>query len=421
MVLAPVLRTGTTNGLWQLPEGWEWVRIDDVCSVNPSRPRLHRSEQAPTSFLPMSGVDEVDGVINALETKPFFEVARGFTYFEEGDVLFAKITPSMENGKSAIAQNLLDKIGFGSTEFHVIRPGTGIIPEWVHLYFRQLSFRLEAKKSFRGAVGQQRVPDDFLKSFPIPVPSSLDTQRRIVTRIQALLAEVKKGRTLIKHMRHDADRLMNAALKRAFDKSTHGLKLEPLAKHVIHVTSGPRHWGQYASSRNSGPLFIRVGNVGFGRLELADVERLDLASNPGEERARINPRDVLVTITGTIGRCCVAPDNIEQAYVNQHVALIRLQPTLDPRYLMWFILSPSGGYIQTTTMQYGQTRPGLNLTNVRNLRLPVPTRFAQQEIVSYLDSFQLAADEVRLMLDRNSRLLEQLEQSILERAFRGEL
>ena len=127
MAPASMAKMDPTCELWQLPEGWKWAKISEVCSVNPRRPSIHRPEQVSTSFLPMSGVDEVYGVINTLETKPFVEVARGFTYFQEDDVLFAKITPSMENGKCAIARNLIDEIGFGSTEFHVLRPGLGCL------------------------------------------------------------------------------------------------------------------------------------------------------------------------------------------------------------------------------------------------------------------------------------------------------
>src|SRR5713101_376568 len=159
MALATVAQLKPAFGLWQLPGGWKWAKLDEVCSVNPRRPQVYRSEPTPTSFLPMSGVDEVHGIISSLETRPFVEVARGFTYFQEGDVLFAKITPSMENGKCAIARNLIDGIGFGSTEFHVLRPELDFTPEWIHLYIRRLSFRLEAKRHFQGAVGQQRVPD----------------------------------------------------------------------------------------------------------------------------------------------------------------------------------------------------------------------------------------------------------------------
>ena len=218
MVLATISKMKPAHELGQLPAGWEWTRIEEVCVVNPRRPRLHRSEQAPTSFLPMSGVDEVYGTIKTLETKPFVEVARGFTYFEEGDVLFAKITPSMENGKCAIARNLIDGIGFGSTEFHVLRPGPRLISEWVHFYTRRLSFRLEAKRHFRGAVGQQRVPDEFIKSFPIPVPPSLEIQHNIVTRIDSLLTEAQRARILLEYMRRDIDRLDQSILEQAFQR-----------------------------------------------------------------------------------------------------------------------------------------------------------------------------------------------------------
>ncbi|HSH81768.1 MAG TPA: hypothetical protein VLA19_24855 [Herpetosiphonaceae bacterium] len=122
-------------GLWSLPEGWEWRTIGGdrgICTVNPRRPRVVRSDNVLTSFLAMENVDEVLGKIEDLQAKPFHEVRRGYTYFEEEDVLFAKITPSMQNGKSAIARNLIDGIGFGSTEFHVLRPQNNILPEWIH-------------------------------------------------------------------------------------------------------------------------------------------------------------------------------------------------------------------------------------------------------------------------------------------------
>ena len=119
----------------------------------------------------------------------------------------------MQNGKCAVARGLKDGIGFGSTEFHVLRPGPRVIADWVHRFLRRLSFRLEAKEHFRGAVGQQRVPDEFLTDSLIPVPPSLDIQRRIVARIEALLAEAKEARALAAAIRRDTDCLMDAALE----------------------------------------------------------------------------------------------------------------------------------------------------------------------------------------------------------------
>lgn len=115
------------DGPYKLPSGWRWVRLGDMCQINPKRPRLDRLEGVPTSFVPMSAVDEQEGVITDLQVRPFGQIRKGYTYFEEGNVLFAKITPCMENGKAAVALGLVDGIGFGSTEFHVLRPKQEII------------------------------------------------------------------------------------------------------------------------------------------------------------------------------------------------------------------------------------------------------------------------------------------------------
>jgi len=127
----------------------------------------------------MSAVDEVSGTISAAQTRPFKEVRKGYTWFTDGDVLFAKITPCMENGKAALAAGLQGGVGFGSTEFHVLRPRDGVLPEWVRYFVRRESFRKEAQRSFTGTGGQQRVPVGFLERVMMPVPP-LDEQRRIV-------------------------------------------------------------------------------------------------------------------------------------------------------------------------------------------------------------------------------------------------
>lgn len=89
----------------ELPKGWRWVRLGEVCEINPSRPKnFKRSPDAPTTFVPMAAVDEKTGIITKSEIVPYSKVAKGYTYFEENDVLFAKITPCMQNGKHVIAK-----------------------------------------------------------------------------------------------------------------------------------------------------------------------------------------------------------------------------------------------------------------------------------------------------------------------------
>lgn len=122
------------------------------------------------SFVPMPAVSE-DGLIDCSDVKPYAEVKKGFTYFAEGDVLFAKITPCMENGKGAVAQGLSNGIGAGSTEFHVLRSIEGISnPYWLYIITRFDSFRAEARKVMTGTGGQLRVPIGFLENYSISLP-----------------------------------------------------------------------------------------------------------------------------------------------------------------------------------------------------------------------------------------------------------
>jgi type I restriction enzyme, S subunit len=184
----------------ELPEGWKLLTLPKVCFINPTRPRnLPYSDGVDTSFVPMAAVDEREGKISDLQIRSFGEIKRGYTYFEENDVLFAKITPCMENGKAAVARGLINGFGFGSTEFHVLRPMNSVHPEWINYFIRREVFRQEAKTKFRGAVGQQRVPKDFLETHLIPVPfpenpeKSLAIQQQIITRIQTTSGEVAEA------------------------------------------------------------------------------------------------------------------------------------------------------------------------------------------------------------------------------------
>ncbi len=205
-----------------LPDGWGWKTFPEICQINPKRPRLERHDEDLTSFVPMQAIDEQSGTIADMQIRPYSEVKRGYTYFEENDVLMAKITPSMENGKAAIARNLIDGIGFGTTEFHVFHPNSEILPEWMFHFIRRRTFREKARMSFRGAVGQQRVPEDFFYNQEIPIPypddpaRSLAEQRRIVTRLEGIQEEVRAGRELLAQNEAHIAQLEQAILAMAF-------------------------------------------------------------------------------------------------------------------------------------------------------------------------------------------------------------
>jgi len=199
-----------------LPAGWRWVRLGDVCELNPKRPLLARADDALTTFIPMPAVDEKQGMIARPEVRPYAEVNRGYTYFAEGDVLFAKITPCMQNGKHAIARGLIDGIGFGSTEFHVIRPGPDIRPEWIHFFIRQPYVLQNATAHFKGAVGQQRVPEGFLAELALPLPSSAE-QRRIAAQLSEQMTAAERLRAGLEAQLNDINALPAALLRQTFN------------------------------------------------------------------------------------------------------------------------------------------------------------------------------------------------------------
>jgi type I restriction enzyme S subunit len=147
--------------------------------------------------------------------RTFAEVAKGYTWFLDGDVIFARITPCMQNGKAALAKNLMNAVGFGSTEFHVIRPSSKVTGEWLHALVRHKSFRDDAAAHFKGTAGQQRVPQSFLEQRVIPVPP-ISEQRRIVVYLDDLQAKVDALKKLQTETAAELDAMLPSILDKAF-------------------------------------------------------------------------------------------------------------------------------------------------------------------------------------------------------------
>ena len=163
------------------------AKLGEVCLINPKSCTLR--DDTEVSFIPMTKVGE-HGEFDASEIKNYSEVKKGFTNFQNGDILFAKITPCMENGKGAIAHNMKNGIGFGSTEFHVLRPDTDkITSEWLYYLTTWKTFRKEAERNMTGSAGQKRVPKTFLENYVVNLPD-IDTQKsenKILRKVDDLI------------------------------------------------------------------------------------------------------------------------------------------------------------------------------------------------------------------------------------------
>ena len=176
-------------------KNWEYTTLGKKCLFNPKKSELkNMNENFEVSFVPMLSVSE-NGNIDTNIIKKYDDVKKGFTYFAENDVLFAKITPCMENGKGAVAVGLKNKIGFGSTEFHVLRPKENINSVWLYTLTAMKSFRIEAERKMTGSAGQKRVPISFFKNYNLGLPP-IELQNKfadIVKQIDKQKFEIEKS------------------------------------------------------------------------------------------------------------------------------------------------------------------------------------------------------------------------------------
>ena len=176
---------------------WPMVDLGKVCIINPRKSELvNVNESTIVSFVPMSDIGEHAMFFEPKEIKRLKEVTSSYTYFKDDDVLLAKVTPCFENGKAGIARNLQNGIGFGSSEFYVLRPTNAVLPEWVFLSISTVSFHAWATPQMTGTGGLQRVPRLAVENYKIPVPST-DIQKALIKEIEAEQALVNANRELI--------------------------------------------------------------------------------------------------------------------------------------------------------------------------------------------------------------------------------
>lgn len=228
------------------PSGWAVTSIGEVAEVNPSKARLNLEDDDIVSFIPMAAVEPLSNVIDLSATRAFKDVKKNFTRFVEDDVLFAKITPCMENGKVAVAKGLHQGRGCGTTEFHVLRPSHAISSKYLFYFVVRDAFRNAAKRNMSGAVGQQRVPADFIRDAEIPLPP-LAEQKRIVSKIDELFSEIEAGERALKRARAALARYRKSVLKAAVTgeltadwRAANKERLEPADKLLTRILAARR-------------------------------------------------------------------------------------------------------------------------------------------------------------------------------------
>jgi Restriction endonuclease S subunits len=401
-----------------LPTTWTSAKLSDICQINP-RGKSGLADDDEVTFVPMAAVSEFSGTIVSPETRPLREVQKGFTPFQEGDVLFAKITPCMENGKAVIARNLVNQRGYGSTEFHVMRPTPLVIAEWIFAIIRTKEFRRAAASSFQGAVGQQRVTASFLESFRIPLPP-LSEQQRIVE----ILQEAEGIRRLRAEAEAKTAELGSATFFHFFgdeSKQHKSLPLRELVEEFRYGTSQP--------SGERGATTLRIPNVLGDRISFEDLVRVE-ENDAALERLRLQTGDMLFVRTNGnpdyVGRCGVFDvedaslnigDNSPVIYASYLIRARLKSEIMRPWFLHAYLKSPIG---RARILKQARTAAGqynINTEGLGAIKVPVPSLALQ-------DRFLLEALENRQITEKirlSERNMTAFEESLSAHAFSGRL
>ncbi|MDP3337632.1 MAG: restriction endonuclease subunit S [Rhodoferax sp.] len=402
--------------------GWRTAPLAAVCQIKPPKAEARGliSANDLVSFVPMEvlGIDQK--VLVPTQTRPLSEVAGSYTYFADGDVLLAKITPCFENGKLGIAANLVNGIGFGSSEYMVFRPDPSVDKEWLYYFLSQESFRMEGTERMTGAVGHKRVAKDFIEAYPIPIPP-LPEQRRIVTLLDEAFDGIATAKANAEKNLQNARAIFESRLQAVFRQRGEEWKetKEPLSS-LCELIVDCEH--KTAPTQEEGIPSIRTPNIGKGNLLLEGVYRVSEATYT-EWTRRAEPRagDLIFAREAPAGNVGVVPPNL-RVCLGQRTVLIRpSRSVFVPEFLALLLLCPS---MQKTLLGHsrGATVQHVNMKDIRALNVgAIPSISLQAEIVENFGAVTEETQRLESIYQRKLSALDELKKSLLAQAFSGVL
>lgn len=418
--------------------------LGQILFVNPAVSYKHIADDDLISFVPMEAIDEQNGII-AIRKTILYSNIKGYTKFQEGDLLWAKITPCMQNGKSAIARNLVNGVGCGSTEFYVLRPKSDkVLIEYIHYILRDNRVLESARNSFGGSAGQQRVSSSYLKSIKIPLPPPIEIQQQIVdiytTAQKAKQAKEEQANTLLdsiddyllsqlgiilpaKDNSHIEDAnykiKLSGLLGKRYDPYYHNpyfyTAFQELNKSKFHllslgeistlITSGmtPKSGGDAYTNAEDGVAFIRSGDIDIsGEIDFDNLLYIKReVHNTTMKSSHVKDNDIMIAIVGaTIGQVGIYHSN-KEANINQAIALVRLKDGYSSEYIKEVIKS-SIGQLNLDRLKRPVARANINLDEISSMQIPIPDINIQNAIV---DNIVLLRERAKLLKEEGNTSL----------------
>ncbi|MFD5658707.1 restriction endonuclease subunit S [Streptomyces hirsutus] len=405
----------------ELPAGWVRATIGELCDVNPPGFDEEPGDDELISQVPMAAVEAATGRMDASTQVRYGDVKKkSLTRFQENDVLFAKITPCMENGKIAKSQGLTGGRALGSTEFHVLRSRGAVLPEYLMHFLLQRHVRRAAERHMIGAVGQRRVPRPYLAELEIPVPPLVE-QHRIVAKLDDQLTHIEAGEESLSDARARVADFITAVLARAIDPNLEASNWETKTiGEMAVVSSGATPLKGRSDYYDGGVVpWITSSLLNAPFVDRAEKFITDLAVAETAVK-EYPPGTLLLAMYGegkTRGKCS---ELRIQATTNQACAGIQLAAEYECRR-DWVKLVLDARYEENRALASGGVQPNLSLSLVKKIKVPLPPLGRQKELLN--EVAQRRADVSKMVDVIESVQLEaaELRRALLHAAFTGAL
>jgi len=394
-------------------------KLSEVAEINPGRPSIDRADGQMTSFIPMINVDAVKGEVSIVNAEPYSKVKKGYTFFQSGDVIFAKITPCMQNGKHAVVRGLSDGFGFGSTEFHVVRASDAIISEWIHFFLRRKETLDAAKRTFTGAVGQQRVPASFLENLELPMPT-VEKQQQVVIRLKAQLAEVEKARQAAEKQLADASFLV----ARHQEVSLNELGSAPrvsLGELLLGIEAGKSFKTTDMPARPDELAILKVSAVSWNKFQPQEAKSVEGDYRP-DEKHRVKKGDLIISRANTIeliGAVVRVPEDYPLRLLSDKtLRLVTKTDKVLPDYLLTVLKWPEArAHIESYATGTSDSMRNISQKTIRSIPIPLLSKDEQQAIINSSKAVNHELDQIRGSTIQMLNDLALLPQKILAQAF----
>ncbi len=302
--------------------------------------------------------------------------------------------------------------------------------------YKYLFYYLFSLKKYLLEIGkggtQSNISLTVLKNVRIPIPP-LPEQQRIVAKLDSLFEKIESNKRRLEKIPQILKRFRQSVLSYAISgKLTNDQLRDELPKGWItisgkdafeFITSGSRGWAKYYSDR--GALFIRVTNLNYETIHIdTNLSKCKFVNPPKKSegtRTKVKENDILISITGDVGMVGIVTNEFNEAFINQHVCLARPKVGFYAKYIAYFMTAENGGKKYFNEVKKGATKSGLGLDDIKNIPIQLPTLAEQKEIVRRVEQLFAVADKIEFRYNQAKAMLDKLPQSILAKAFRGEL